>query len=231
MSIYAIGDLHLSMDPKIDKPMDIYGGIWVDHARKVKENCEKKITDDDTLIIAGDISWALKLPDAIADLEWISKLPGKKVCFKGNHDLWWSGIKKLNTLFDDITFMQNDVYMVDEIAICGTRGWICPGTDGFDASDEKIYKRELLRLEASLKAAITADAQEIIGVMHYSPTNDKKQLSGFTELFEKYGVQEVVFGHLHGHDAERNKEPFNLNGVTYRLVSLDGIDADPVKLR
>ena len=231
MSIYAIGDLHLSMDPKIDKPMDIYGGIWVDHARKVKENCEKKITDNDTLIIAGDISWALKLPDTMADLEWISKLPGKKVCFKGNHDLWWSGIKKLNTLFDDITFMQNDVYMVEEIAICGTRGWICPGTDGFDASDEKIYKRELLRLEASLKAAIAADAQEIIGVMHYSPTNDKKQLSGFTDLFEKYGVKEVVFGHLHGHDAERNKEPFNLNGVTYRLVSLDGIDADPVKLR
>lgn len=231
MSIYAIGDLHLSMDPKIDKPMDIYGGIWVDHARKVKENCEKKITDNDTLIIAGDISWALKLPDAMADLEWISKLPGKKVCFKGNHDLWWSGIKKLNTLFDDITFMQNDVYMVEEIAICGTRGWICPGTDGFDASDEKIYKRELLRLEASLKAAIAADAQEIIGVMHYSPTNDKKQLSGFTDLFEKYGVKEVVFGHLHGHDAERNKEPFNLNDVTYRLVSLDGIDADPVKLR
>lgn len=231
MSIYAIGDLHLSMDPKIDKPMDIYGGIWVDHARKVKENCEKKITDNDTLIIAGDISWALKLPDAMADLEWISKLPGKKVCFKGNHDLWWSGIKKLNTLFDDITFMQNDVYMVEEIAICGTRGWICPGTDGFDDSDEKIYKRELLRLEASLKAAITADAHEIIGVMHYSPTNDKKQLSGFTELFEKYGVKEVVFGHLHGHDAERNKEPFNLNGVTYRLVSLDGIGADPVKLR
>lgn len=231
MSIYAIGDLHLSMDPKIDKPMDIYGGIWVDHARKVKENCEKKITDNDTLIIAGDISWALKLPDAMADLEWISKLPGKKVCFKGNHDLWWSGIKKLNTLFDDITFMQNDVYMVEKIAICGTRGWICPGTDGFDASDEKIYKRELLRLEASLKAAIAADAQEIIGVMHYSPTNDKKQLSGFTDLFEKYGVKEVVFGHLHGHDAERNKEPFNLNGVAYRLVSLDGIDADPVKLR
>lgn len=231
MSIYAIGDLHLSMDPKIDKPMDIYGGIWVDHARKVKENCEKKITDNDTLIIAGDISWALKLPDAMADLEWISKLPGKKVCFKGNHDLWWSGIKKLNTLFDDITFMQNDVYMVEKIAICGTRGWICPGTDGFDASDEKIYKRELLRLEASLKAAIAADAQEIIGVMHYSPTNDKKQLSGFTDLFEKYGVKEVVFGHLHGYDAERNKEPFNLNGVTYRLVSLDGIDADPVKLR
>lgn len=231
MSIYAIGDLHLSMDPKIDKPMDIYGGIWVDHARKVKENCEKKITDNDTLIIAGDISWALKLPDAMADLKWISKLPGKKVCFKGNHDLWWSGIKKLNTLFDDITFMQNDVYMVEKIAICGTRGWICPGTDGFEASDEKIYKRELLRLEASLKAAIAADAQEIIGVMHYSPTNDKKQLSGFTDLFEKYGVKEVVFGHLHGHDAERNKEPFNLNGVTYRLVSLDGIDADPVKLR
>lgn len=231
MSIYAIGDLHLSMDPKIDKPMDIYGGIWVDHARKVKENCEKRITDNDTLIIAGDISWALKLPDAMADLEWISKLPGKKVCFKGNHDLWWSGIKKLNTLFDDITFMQNDVYMVEKIAICGTRGWICPGTDGFEASDEKIYKRELLRLEASLKAAIAADAQEIIGVMHYSPTNDKKQLSGFTDLFEKYGVKEVVFGHLHGHDAERNKEPFNLNGVTYRLVSLDGIDADPVKLR
>ena len=229
MALYTIGDLHLSESS--GKPMDVFGGVWQDYRRKIVEAFSQTLQEDDTVVLCGDLSWGLNLEQALADFKLVDSFPGKKILIKGNHDLWWSGIKKLNTLFDDITFMQNDVYMVEKIAICGTRGWICPGTDGFDASDEKIYKRELLRLEASLKAAIAADAQEIIGVMHYSPTNDKKQLSGFTDLFEKYGVKEVVFGHLHGHDAERNKEPFNLNGVTYRLVSLDGIDADPVKLR
>lgn len=231
MSIYAIGDLHLSMDPKIDKPMDIYGGAWIDHAEKVRKNCESKMTDEDILIIAGDISWALKLQDAMADLEWIDRLPGRKICFKGNHDLWWNGIKRLNTLFESITFMQNDVYVAENTAICGTRGWLCPGTEGFEGSDEKIYKRELLRLEASLKAAESANAEDIIGVLHYPPTNDKKQLSGFTQLFEKYNVKNVVYGHLHGNDAVRNRNPFILNGVRYKLISLDGIDADPVRLK
>ena len=231
MSIYAIGDLHLSMDPKIDKPMDIYGGIWVDHARKVKENCEKKITDNDTLIIAGDISWALKLPDAMADLEWISKLPGKKVCFKGNHDLWWSGIKKLNTLFDDITFMQNDVYMVEEIAICGTRGWICPGTDGFDASDEKIYKRELIRLELSLQAMqkMRKENDFVIAMTHYPPFNAKMQDSEVTALLEKFNVNCVVYGHLHGKNC-RVKLDFVKNGIRYLLTSCDQVDCKLVEI-
>lgn len=231
MSIYAIGDLHLSMDPGIKKPMDIYGGAWVNHAEKLKQNWRKKITEDDTVIIAGDISWAMKLPEAMADLEWISKLPGKKVCIKGNHDLWWNGIKKLNALFDNITFLQNEAYKVGNTLICGTRGWLCPGTEGFEEADEKIYKREVLRLEASLKAAEAMQPDEIIGVLHYPPTNDKRQMSKFTELFCEYGVKTVVYGHLHGNDAVKNRAPMNINGTTYKLVSLDGIDADPFKVK
>ncbi len=230
MSIYAIGDLHLSQDERIDKPMDVFGKEWEDHPDKVKQNWEQKITDDDTVIVAGDISWGLKLDEAMADLAWVHALPGKKVCIKGNHDLWWNAIGKINALFDDIIFLQNTAYETEDVCICGTRGWVCPGSDSFSAEDEKIYKREVLRLENSLREG-QKTGKEIIGVLHYPPTNDKKQLSGFTELFEKYFVKQVVYGHLHAADAARNREAFNINGVTYKLVSLDGLKADPIKLR
>lgn len=231
MSIFAIGDLHLSMDPTIDKPMDIYGGAWVNHVENLKNNWLKNITDDDTVIIAGDTSWAMKLDEAMADLQWISNLPGKKVFIKGNHDMWWTGIGRLNNLYDNMYFIQNHMYKVGNTAICGTRGWVCPGSEGFELSDEKIYKRELLRLEASLKEAKNEDIKNIIGVLHYPPTNDKKQMSGFTELFEKYGVKKVVYGHLHGNDAKKNKAAVNYNGVSYKLVSLDGLEGCPIKIK
>lgn len=231
MSIYAIGDLHLSMDPTVDKPMDIYGGAWVNHAENLKNYWLDMIKEDDTLIIAGDTSWAMKLSEAMADLYWIDKLPGHKIFIKGNHDMWWNGIGKLNGISDTMYFLQNTMYPVEGVAICGTRGWSCPGSEGFDQSDEKIYKRELLRLESSLKAAKDGGYDEIIGVLHYPPTNEKKQLSGFTELFEKYNVKKVVYGHLHDADAKNNKDAVNLNGVSYKLVSLDGLDGCPIKIK
>ena len=231
MRIYVIGDLHLALDPRIDKPMDVFGPAWANHDQRVKENWTAKIHEDDLVVLPGDISWGLKIEEAMADFEFIHNLPGKKVIFKGNHDLWWTGLKKMNALFDSIEFVQNNCYMAGNIAICGTRGWTCPGSEGFEPSDEKIYKRELLRLEMSLEDAKKQGATEIIGFLHYPPTNEKKQLSGFTKMFEEYGVKQVYYGHLHGDDAKRNRDTISLNGTKYRLVSLDAIDCDPVLIR
>lgn len=231
MSIFAIGDLHLSFDERVDKPMDIFGSVWESHAEKLKEKWIETVEDKDTVILAGDISWALTKEEAYADFEWLHNLPGQKVIIKGNHDLWWTGITKLNDIYDDIYFLQNTFYEAENTAICGTRGWVCPGHEGFDSHDEKIYKRELLRLEASLAMAKEKGFDDIIGVLHYPPTNDKLQKSGFTELFEKYGVRKVVYGHLHGKESYSKGLKANLNGVSYGLVSLDYLDAEPTLIK
>jgi Predicted phosphohydrolase len=233
MSIFAIGDLHLSLGPNVDKPMDIFGGGWLNHADRLKEEWNDMIGDTDTVIVPGDISWALKLEGAMPDLDYVDNLRGHKVIIKGNHDLWWAGITKLNTLKKSITFLQNTCYSVPDtgICICGTRGWISPGTEGFDAQDNKIYNRETMRLEKSIQAAAASGADDIIGVMHYPPTNDKKQSSAFTRIFEEYGAKTVVYGHLHGKESFRYGIQGILNGVDYKLVSLDYLECRPIKLR
>lgn len=231
MKIYAIGDLHLSFDERIEKPMDIFGPRWKEHYKGLEKNWLETVEEEDVVIIPGDISWGLRLDEALADLEWVHNLPGKKVLTKGNHDLWWMGINKLNRLHRDMTFLQNTGIEVSEgVYICGSRGWICPGTDGFDEHDEKIYKRELLRLEFSLQEAKKHNPETIIAALHFPPTNDKKQGSGFTELLEKYGVKLCVYGHLHGKDAFKNGIQGVLNGVEYRLVSLDYLEGKPKKI-
>ncbi|WP_027399394.1 metallophosphoesterase [Anaerovorax odorimutans] len=234
MSIYAIADLHLSFS--VEKPMDIYGGEWVGHTEKLKDKWEKIIMPDDIVIIPGDISWALKYDDALIDLKWISRLPGKKVFVKGNHDLWWNSINKLNKIDENLFFLQNSYYIAEGYAICGSRGWVCPGDDDFTQHDDKIYKRELGRLKLSLEEARRAgygalsegeSKGDIIGVLHFPPTNDKLQPSGFTELFEKYGVKKVIYGHLHGKDGFKNGLRAIFNGVEYMLVSLDYLKCTP----
>ncbi len=228
MKIFAIGDLHLSLDERIEKPMDIFGSRWVNHHVRVKEHWEELVSDEDVVLIPGDISWGLRENEAIADLEWINSLPGKKVLTKGNHDLWWTTVSRLNKLFGDMTFLQNKAIMVsDKVAICGSRGWICPGTDGFTEHDQKIYNREVLRLGMSLEEAKKMGAETIIAALHYPPTNDKMQGSGFTELLEQYGVKTCVYGHLHGKDAFKHGIRGILNGVEYKLVSLDYLEGKP----
>ncbi len=232
MSIYAIADLHLSFDERIRKPMDIFGGHWVNHAERLQEEWLARISDGDTVLIPGDISWGLRLDEAMADLEWIHRLPGHKVISKGNHDLWWTSISKLNALYEDITFLQNECYIVPgtRIAVCATRGWICPGTRGFDEHDQKIYDRELLRLQFSLEDAKASGAEKVIAALHYPPTNDKIQPSGFTDMLSSYGVSECVYGHLHGQDTFRNGFQGILGGVRYRLISLDYVKCIPQKI-
>lgn len=228
MNIFAIGDLHLSFDERIQKPMDIFGPSWVNHHEKVRKNWEEKVGEEDLVIIPGDVSWGLRADEAMADLRWIHRLPGRKVITKGNHDLWWTSVTRLNRLYDDMTFLQNHCYMTAEgIAVCGTRGWICPGTEGFDEHDEKIYNRELLRLEFSLKEAEKAGAKMTLAALHYPPTNDKLQGSGFTRMLEDFNVQMCVYGHLHGKDAFKNGIKGVFNGIEYRLVSLDYVEGEP----
>ncbi|MBS5334360.1 MAG: metallophosphoesterase [Anaerovoracaceae bacterium] len=236
MKIFAIGDLHLSFDKSVQKPMDIFGPMWHDHTDRLQKNWIETVNEEDTVIVCGDISWGLRLKEAASDFEWIRSLPGRKLIFKGNHDLWWQSAGKLNKLYGDdkLIFVQNDAVVVEcgergekSVAVCGSRGWTCPGSEGFSAEDEKIYRRELIRLEMSLKEGASREVDSIIGVLHFPPTNDNKQSSGFTELMSNYNVKTCVYGHIHGTDAFKNGLQGILNGVRYELVSLDYLNARP----
>ena len=226
----------MSLDERVEKPMDVFGPKWENHTERLKENWLSLVSPEDLVIICGDISWGLRLEEAMADLEFLDTLPGHKVITKGNHDLWWSSVSKLNKISEGMTFLQNTAYVIDEpqsngdarkLAICGTRGWICPGTDGFDEHDQKIYNRETLRLKMSLDDAVSKGATEIIAALHYPPSNDRFEDSAFTKTLEEYGVKTCVYGHLHGRDAFKNGYKGVWNGVEYKLVSLDFVEAAP----
>lgn len=232
MSIFAIADLHLSLAPDIDKPMDIYGYRWYDHVARLERNWRELVKDDDTVIVAGDISWALKLEDAKYDLDWVDSLPGHKVLYKGNHDLWWNGITKLNKMYDTITFVQNDCFTAEDFVICGTRGWLTPDNDDFKEADEKIYRRELMRMQSSLSAGkkYLEGTKEMVAVMHFPPVSKTSSFSGFQQLFEDYGIKHVLYGHIHGEDGFKNTIRGNHHGVEYDLISLDYLNCKPLLL-
>ncbi len=219
MAIYAIGDLHLSGHS--DKPMDIFGDHWIGHENKIKASWLEKVKENDAVLIPGDISWAMTLEKAMIDLGWIACLPGTKYLIRGNHDYWWKSITKLNLLFDSMNFIQHNSFIYMKYAICGTRGWLCPNDYNFTNHDKKIYLREANRLEMSLKSAKRQGDKEIIAMLHYPPTNEKLEPSLFTEIFEKYNVGHVIYGHLHDETSHNCGLQGTYNGVNYRLVSCD----------
>ena len=227
MALYAISDLHLAFNS--DKPMGIFGEHWFKHDDKIKNNWLAKITDDDTVLIAGDISWSMKQDESRVDLDWIDSLPGRKIISKGNHDYWWTSISKLNKMYENTNFIQNNYFTYGDYAICGTRGWICEGTKGFSEHDQKIYKREQIRLELSLKTAKDAGYNKFICMIHYPPMNDKFDESGFIQILKKYNVEKVVYGHIHGPGLSK---VFNgtKDGIEYIMTSCDYIDFDPVQI-
>ena len=240
MSIFAIADLHLSFAPDSDKPMDVFGSRWLDHPARIQENWCSNVTEEDTVVVAGDISWGMKLADAVYDLDWVDALPGHKVMLKGNHDLWWSGINRLNSMYDSISFLQNDAYCVQlegrDVWICGSRGWITPDDDNYSEGDEKIYQREILRLRASLQfaadAAKASDREgEIIGFLHFPPVAKAGRYSGFMQAFEDFGVKEVYYGHIHGEDGFRSAVQGDFYGTEYRLISADYLNCGLLKIR
>jgi predicted phosphohydrolase len=228
MALFAIGDLHLGM--AVDKPMHVFGKYWDRHPQKIQFYWENQIDENDMILIPGDISWAMHLEEAIVDLRWLNNLPGKKILIKGNHDYWWKSITKMNELFRNIHFLQNSFLTYKEYAICGSRGWICPNDNRFDQQDLKIYKRELHRIRLSLDKAVKAGYSNFIVMTHYPPTNDKLEPSGFTEIYEHYGVKKVIYAHLHGKDSFKGGLQGEHNGIFYYLTSCDYLGFNPLKI-
>ena len=257
MKIYALGDTHLSFNENIDKPMDVFGYGWENHTERLEKAWNEVVGEDDYVLIPGDLSWALKLEEALTDIEWIHNLNGKKIISKGNHDLWWSRINYLNTLYDDIVFLQNTSYYIREanVVCCATRGWPYPGAVEYSEHDEKIYRRELIRLRMGLDDARrkiaearkqsgdvgeqgeqtegsgvgddrTKDARLIVA-LHYPPSDAKCKETEFTKLLEEYGVSDCVYGHLHGAVAFESGPRGMYRGVNYSLVSIDYLGCKP----
>lgn len=226
MALYAISDLHLSLNS--NKPMDIFGQKWNEHHLKIKKNWEDLINNSDTILISGDTSWGMKIEEAMEDFKFIHTLPGKKVFIKGNHDYWWNSVKKLNSLYEDMYFIQNTYYKYDKYGICGTRGWI--NIDGCnDEHEEKIYKREILRLKLSLDEAVKDGIKEIIVMMHYPPLTKTEKSNEFLELLSLYDVKKLIYGHIHYNSKEIC---FNgiYNNIEYICTSADIINFNPIRI-
>lgn len=219
--IYAIGDLHF--DHSKQKPMDVFGENWINHKEKIVDHWKSCVNDDDLVLVPGDISWALKLDEAVPDLMLIDSLPGHKLFIKGNHDYWWESISRLKSLdLESITFIRNNSYQYKDVGIGGTRGWMSRDSDGFDEGDEKIYKRELLRLDASL-STIDDGVTKKIAMLHYPPFDGKLRPNDFVDVLVKHKVDMCIYGHLHAEGLRYAVEGI-INGVDFKLVSSDFLD-------
>lgn len=222
MNIYAISDLHLS--GKADKPMNVFGENWEGHFEKIKLDWQSKVTEDDVVLIAGDISWGMQLDEGIYDVCALQDLPGKKIFIRGNHDYWWNGITKIRDRVpdDSFFFLQNDCVKIGKFIFVGSRGWTCPESNEYSAeTDEKIYLREAERFRLAFAAAekIREEGDVLIAMIHFPPFTGKKEDTLFSKLFEEKGAQYVIFGHIHGavfYPLESEK-----NGIKYYLTSCD----------
>ena len=223
MKIFAISDLHLSVNNP--KPMDIFGPTWEGYLEKIFEDWKAKVSDEDLVLLSGDFSWAMKLEDTQKDFELIDKLPGKKVIIRGNHDYWWKSISAVRDFVPDGIFaVQNDAIKFGNVVICGTRGWtIAERNQTLSQEDDRIFKREVLRLDMTLSSAekLREEGDVLVCMMHFPPFNFFHDDSEMTALMEKYKVDKVVYGHLHS-----IKNPTLLtrkNGIEYILTSCDEV--------
>ena len=224
MALYAMGDLHLCLGAP--KPMDIFGGAWVGYMDKLKEGVAH-ITEEDTTVLLGDLSWALDLPSAAQDFAWINQIPGRKIILKGNHDYWWSTVAKFNKFctengFENLHLLNNNCFEYGDWAICGTRGWFFE-EERSGQHDEKVFRRELCRLEASLKAA--GEKNKMV-FLHYPPRYKGYECREILDLFEQYGVRQCYYGHLHGGSHKLAMEGL-WDGVEFHLVAADYIGFKP----
>ena len=241
MSLYTIADLHLSTLESTNKSMEVFGSAWQNYIKRIESGWRALITDNDTVVIPGDISWALSLEEALSDLKFLDSLPGKKILGKGNHDFWWATMKKHSEFFSKheiktISFLFNNAYVCDKYIIAGTRGWFNDENAG-NAPDNadfmKLTNRENLRLKTSLEEAKklqeNAPEKEIIVFMHFPPFWKGKASDGLIELLKEYGVKRVYFGHIHGN---YNVEPhFSYEGIEMHIISADYLKFTPQLVR
>lgn len=231
MSVYTIADLHLSYSS--NKPMDIFGPKWENHAERLRENWQSLVKPEDTVVIAGDISWGMRTEDALADLEFIHKLNGKKIIAKGNHDFWWQTMKKLREFrdsigADSIEFLYNNAYTAEDFIICGTRGWF--PENNYGDFDEKIVNREAERLRMSILAGLKLKEEfpekEILVFLHYPPAYGGVRCERICEVLKQYGIKRVFYGHIHG--AQKSRLVCQTAGASLALVAADWLDFKPL---
>lgn len=224
MSLFAIADLHLSLGT--DKPMDIFKG-WDNYVERLEKNWKKIITDDDTVVIPGDISWALKLEETGADFAFINALPGKKLILKGNHDLWWSTVSKMKRFFsekgfDTIDIVHNNAFPVGEVCVCGSRGWFFDDAD----SNTKVLLREAGRLETSIAAAEKTGLEPVV-FLHYPPVCGGRVCNEIFDVIKSHKIKRVYYGHLHGAGAYAAVDG-EFDGVALKLISCDKLGFVPI---
>lgn len=226
--IYGIGDLHLDYTKK--KSMDIFGEKWTNYEEKIFHNWKEVVKEDDLVLLPGDISWALKLEEAYYDLKRVNELPGYKIITKGNHDFWWQGPKKLKELgFEKIAFIQNNSYVFEnKIGIGGTRGWLSKDWDDFTKKDERIFLRELNRLNMSL-SSIKKEVELKIVLLHYPPFNADFTPNEFVDLMVEHKVDICIYGHLHA-EGHRFVVEKNIGGIEFHCVSSDYINFQPKRI-
>lgn len=225
MSIFTISDLHLSLGT--DKPMDVFG--WNNYVERIQANWKRLVKENDTVVIPGDFSWALKLEESLNDFKFLESLPGRKLLLKGNHDLWWSTAKKVYEFFQkneikSVDLVFNNAYEVEDFAVCGSRGWLFGG----DASDKKIVSREEGRLRRSLEAAVATGKCPLV-FMHYPPAYGDEVLPEFISVLKEYDVKQVYYGHIHG-QGFNNAIP-EYDGIKLKLVSSDCINFVPFLIK
>ncbi len=232
MSVFTLADLHLSFS--VNKPMDIFGSRWENHAQKISEYWNYMVKDGDTVVVGGDISWAMNTDEAYEDFKFINELNGKKIIMKGNHDYWWQSLKKLNEFvkensFDTIRFMHNSAYEVENIIVAGSRGWSCER--GPSAEDRKIIAREAIRFDLSLSEAEKLRGEsdkEIVAFSHYPVLMPGEETSPILEVLVKHGIKRLYYGHLHQVNESRLIK--KAGGIDLELVSADYRMFTPVRI-
>ncbi len=228
MKIFAIGDLHLSNGTK---PMDVFGEEWHNHEQKLALNWDRVVKPEDTVLIAGDTSWAMRLTEAIPDFEWIAARPGRKIMAKGNHCYFWSTQRKMRQILDPLGIepLNADCTMVGGTAVAATRGWITPSDPRFDpAKDQVVYQREIQRLERAL-SRVPEDAEQVIAMMHFPPYANQGEETDFIKLLVDHAVDIVVYGHLHGRYLQNVLTGIHWN-MEFYCVSADYLDFTPCRI-
>ncbi len=231
MKVFAISDLHLSINNP--KPMDIFGPAWENYVDTIFSDWKEKVTKDDVVIIAGDISWAMNLEDAVSDINLIAQNAGNKIIIRGNHDYWWGTISKVRSILPENFYaIQNDAIKIGDKVFCGSRAWGLAEKGVLDEEDQKIVDRELIRLKMSFDMAknLATNGEDIICILHYPPFNSKREGSVFTKLIEEYNIKTVVYGHLHGHQCKADTV-VEKNGVKYYLTSCDKLGNKLIEIK